>query len=115
MTKYLLAVHTDFDAAPPAPEVMTEMYANVDAFNKSLQTAGAWVFAGGLFPPSSATLVRAHEGDLVITDGPYAEAKEHLGGFWVVEADDLDGALEWARKGSVACHGAVEVRPFQEE
>jgi hypothetical protein len=73
------------------------------------------VFAGGLHPPSSATVVRSASGEISMTDGPYAESKEQMGGFWVIEAPDLDAALEWARKGSAACEGPVEVRPFQGE
>jgi hypothetical protein len=68
-----------------------------------------------LHPPSSATVVRAADGGTSMTDGPYAESKEQIGGFWIIEAADLDTALEWARKGSAACMGPVEVRPFQDE
>lgn len=117
MTQYLLSVHLDDAPAGPEPSAadVTAMYAAVDRFNDELRTAGAWVFAGGLHDPSTATVVRAHDGDVTVTDGPYAEAKEQLGGFWVIEAPDLDAALEWARGGSVACQGPVEVRPFQDE
>jgi hypothetical protein len=76
---------------------------------------GAWVFGGGLHPASTATVVRAQGGETMITDGPYAETKEQIGGFWVIEAPDLDAALEWARKATVACRGPIEVRPFQDE
>ena len=72
------------------------------------------MFAGGLQPPSSATVVRAQGGEVVTTDGPFAETKEQLGGFWIIDVPDLDAALDWARKGTVACGGPVEVRPFQE-
>jgi hypothetical protein len=88
----------------------------VAVFNTELQAAGAWVFAGGLYPPSTATVVRAvQDGDPLITDGPFAESKEYIGGFWVIQAADLDAALDWATRGSQACGLAVEVRPFQEE
>ncbi len=113
MTQYLLSVwhdHFDADVAAIEPADMERMFAQVDAFNTELQDTGAWVFAGGLNSPSSATVVRASAGDVSMTDGPYAESKEQIGGFWVIEAPDLDAALEWARKGSVACEGAVEVR-----
>ena len=81
---------------------------------REVQAAGSWVFAGGLHPITTATVVDASKaGDPVITDGPYAESKEQMGGFWVIEAANLDEALEWARKGSAACEGPVEVRPFQ--
>ena len=93
---------------------MQQAYKAVDAFNAELQSAGAWVFAGGLHPPATATVVRAQGGQVVTTDGPFAETKEQLGGFWVIKAADLDAALDWAAKGSAACGGPVEVRPFQE-
>ena len=87
----------------------------MDKVNADLQKAGAWVFGGGLHPPEIATVVRTAGGETVTTDGPFAETKEQLGGFWVIEAADLDAALEWAAKCSVACMGPVEVRPFQDE
>ena len=73
------------------------------------------MFAGGLHPPASATVVRSTDGEVSMTDGPYAESKEQMGGFWVIEAADLDAALDWARQGAAACEGPVEVRPFQGE
>jgi hypothetical protein len=114
MPQYLLAVHGPEGGSYASDEEMQRAFAQVAAFNTELQTAGAWVFAGGLHPASSATVVRAEGGKVVTTDGPYAETKEQLGGFWVIEAADLDAALAWAAKGSEACMGAVEVRPFQE-
>ena len=83
--------------------------------NNELQSSGAWVFAGGLHAPSTATVVDATKDDVTVTDGPYVETKEQIGGFWVIEAADLDAALEWAKKASKACGGPVEVRPFQDE
>ncbi|MEY9836411.1 YciI family protein [Streptacidiphilus sp. EB103A] len=116
MKQYLLAVHMVEGQAPPAPEVMQKMYADVDAFNQRLQADGAWVFAGGLHPADSATVVSVQEdGKVLTTDGPFAETKEHLGGFWIVRAADLDAALALAADGSRACRGPVEVRPFQED
>jgi hypothetical protein len=116
MTQYLLAVYGDEAAqAAVAPEDVQRMYAQVDTFNTELQDAKAWVFAGGLHSSSTATVVRAAGGEVVTTDGPYAETKEVLGGFWVIEAADLDAALEWAGKATLACEGPVEVRPFQSE
>ena len=117
MTQYLLSVHHDGseDFAGMTPETMQAMFEAVDKFNAEVKAAGAWVFAGGLTPPTSATTVRVNDGDLLITDGPFAETKEYLGGFWIIEADDLDAALAWAEKGAVACSGPVEVRAFQEE
>jgi hypothetical protein len=114
MKQYLLAVHM-VEGEPAAPEEqMQQTYKAVDAFNTELQSAGAWVFAGGLHPPATATVVRAQGGQVVTTDGPFAETKEQLGGFWVIKVPDLDAALDWAARGSAACGGAVEVRPFQE-
>ncbi len=114
MKQYLLAVHMVEGEPIPSDEQMQQAYQAVDAFNAKLQSAGAWVFAGGLHPPSTATVVRAQGGQVVTTDGPFAETKEQLGGFWVIKARDLDAALDWAAKGSAACGGPVEVRPFQE-
>src|SRR5438128_549762 len=102
MPQYMLSVHHSPDAMPPAPEDMQKVFDQVDTFNAEVQAAGAWVFAGGLEAPEIATVVDARTSDVVITDGPFAETKEHLGGFWVIEAADLDAALEWARKGSAA-------------
>ncbi len=85
--------------------------AQVGAFNDELERAGAWVFGAGLRPASSATVVRAAGGDVSMTDGPYAETKEQMGGFWIIEAADLDAALDWAAKAAAACEGPVEVRP----
>ncbi len=115
MKQYLLAVHSVEGQPLPSEEEMQRAFRQVDAFNAEVQAAGAWVFAGGLHPPSTATVVRVQDGDVVTTDGPFAETKEQLGGFWVIEAPDLDAALGWARKATVACSGPVEVRPFQEE
>ncbi|HEX9968624.1 MAG TPA: YciI family protein [Acidimicrobiales bacterium] len=116
MTQYLLAVHMVEGQAPYASDEETqEAYAAVDKFNAKLMEQGAWVFAGGLQPPETATVVTAKDGDVLVTDGPFAEAKEQLGGFWVIEAPDLDAALKWAAEGSAACRNPVEVRPFQEE
>jgi hypothetical protein len=115
MKQYLLSVHSVEGAALPSAEAMQQAYEGVAAFNAELQAAGAWVFAGGLHPPSTATVVRVEDGDVLTTDGPFAEGKEHIGGFWVVKAGDLDAALAWAVKAARACANPVEVRPFQEE
>jgi hypothetical protein len=114
MKQYLLSVHmVEGDPVPPEAEIQ-RMYQAVDAFNKELMSSGEWVFAGGLLPPDTATVVRAQGGKVVTTDGPFAETKEQLGGFWVVNAADLDAALAIAARGSAACRGPVEVRPFQD-
>jgi hypothetical protein len=115
MKQYMLSVHmVDGDATPSAEE-MDVLYKQVDVLNQEIMDAGAWVFGGGLHPASTATVVKAQDGEIVTTDGPFAESKEQLGGFWVIQAEDLDAALAWAAKGTVACGGPVEVRPFQED
>ena len=113
MTQYLLAVHHD-DQPPLSPEDMQQSFKDVDALNSEMEAAGAWVFAGGLHPPSTATVVRVIDVTVVTTDGPFAETKEQIGGFWVIQAADLDAALDWAAKATAACRLPVEVRPFQE-
>ncbi|HET6948859.1 MAG TPA: YciI family protein [Acidimicrobiales bacterium] len=115
MNQYLLAVYMVEGAEPPSEEETQQAFKDVDAFNADLQAQGAWVFAGGLHPADTATVVKADGGEVVTTDGPFAEAKEQIGGFWVVKAPDLDAALAWAAKGSAACRNPVEVRPFQDE
>lgn len=113
MKQYLLSVYQP-DGPTPPPEVLAEIMKKLDALNADLREAGAWVFAGGLHPPSSATVVRSKDNDFLLTDGPYTEGKEHLGGFTVVSAPDLDAALVWARRFADAVAPLpVEVRPFQ--
>jgi hypothetical protein len=113
MKQYLLGVYSD-ESAQLTDEQMQAAFKAVDEFNGELQRTGAWVFAGGLVPLASSTVVRAQGGEVVITDGPFAETKEQIGGFWVVNAPDLDAALDLAAKGSQACGWPVEVRPFQD-
>lgn len=114
MNQYLLSVHhREGDPMPPADE-MPKIFAAVDALNKVIKEKGAWVFAGGLHAASSATVVREKHGEILLTDGPFSEAKEQLGGFWVIKAKDLDEALAWAKQATVACRNPVEVRPFQD-
>ncbi len=113
MPQYLLSVHGSEDGNGTNPEDMQRAYADVDAFNTELQASGAWVFAGGLQPASTASVVRVTDGAVVQTDGPYLESKEHIGGFWIVEVADDAAAAAWAEKGAVACQNPVEVRPFQ--
>ena len=119
MTQYLLSVpdgRTDDNPLGPYAneEEMQAAFEATGKFNDELQARGKWVFAGGLHEPSSATVVDARGDDVVTTDGPFTESKEHIGGFWVVEADDLDEALALAAEGSRACRNPVEVRPFQD-
>ncbi len=115
MTQYMLSVHHSPDAPPPPPEDMQKAFKQVELVNQEMMSTGAWVFGGGLEAPDIATVVRTAGGETVMTDGPFAESKEQLGGFWVIEAADLDAALNWATKASAACMGPVEVRPFQAE
>ena len=116
MPLYMLSVHMVEGEAAPSEDEMQAAFKAVDVFNDKLQKAGQWVFGGGLYPADSATVVDASKGDDVLTtDGPFAEAKEHLGGFWIIKAPDLDAALKLAAEGSAACRGAVEVRPFQDD
>jgi len=114
MKQYLLSVYSPEGGTPPA-EVLDKIMRDVDALNHEIKAAGAWVFAGGLHPSSTATVVRLNDGDMLVTDGPFVEGKEHIGGFWVIKAPDLDVALEWGRKAALACTVPIEVRPFQEE
>ena len=112
MTQYLVAIHhpDDYDPAIAEDE---EMARDIDVLNEEMQAAGVRIFAGGLHPARSAKSLRAKSGGKVlITDGPYLETKEHIGGFWVLEAADMDEALAWGRKAVVACRAPVEVRPF---
>lgn len=117
MARYMLSVfgpaeRTDFGDYP-SKEAMLEAFADTGAFNELLQREGHFVFADGLEPATTATTVDGQGEKPIFTDGPYLETKEHLGGFWVIEAADLDEALELAARGSKACRGRVEVRPFQ--
>jgi hypothetical protein len=114
MKQYLLSIYQPDGPTPPPGElekVMREVYALIE----KTKAAGAWVFNGGLHPPSTATVVRLQDGDLLTTDGPYTEGKEHIGGFLIVKAPDLDAALEWARGLARVITLPIEVRPFQGE
>lgn len=115
MTQYLLSVCMVEGDPVPAADDMQRMFKQVDIFNAKLQKQGSWVFAGGLHPASTATVVRVQNGEVLTSDGPFAESKEQLGGFWVIEAPDLDAALSLAAEGAAACEAPVEVRPFQED
>ena len=114
MKQYLISVYQP-NGDPPPPEVLEKVMRDVDAWTQELKAAGAWVFTGGLHPPSTATVVRLQDGDVLTTDGPYAEGKEHVGGFTIIKAPDLDAALEWGRKLTWATTLPIEVRPFQGE
>ena len=114
MKQYLLSIYQP-DGGPPPPAVLDRVMRGLDALHLELKAAGAWVFVAGLDPPSTATVVRFQDGDVITTDGPYAEGKEHIGGFIVIRAPDLDSALEWGGKLSRATTLPVEVRPLQED
>jgi len=114
MGQYMLSVHMVEGEGAPSDEEIQQAFKDVDALNEEIQQAGAWVFAGGLEPAETATVVREEQGKILTTDGPFVEGKEHIGGFWVLDVADLDEALAWAKRATVACRGAVEVRPFQE-
>ena len=109
MRKYLLAIYQPEGEADP--EAMAQITTDLHRFNEELRESGSWVFTGGLHPPSTATVVRA---DGMLTDGPYVEGKEHIGGFWMITAPDLDAALAWGRKAAAATTLPIEVRPFQD-
>ena len=112
MAQYLLSVwHDEEYVVDFSGEEMQRLGAQVGAFNEELTAAGAWVFGGGLQPASSATVLRGDNGSVSMTDGPYAETKEQMGGLWVIEAADLDAALDWAAKAAAACGRPIEVRP----
>jgi hypothetical protein len=112
MKQYLLTVYQP-DEPPPPAEILEPVMRELDALNEEMRAAGAWVFAGGLHPPSTATVIRVSGTETLVTDGPFAEGKEHVGGFTIVRAPDLDAALEWGRKLARATTLPIEVRPFQ--
>jgi hypothetical protein len=112
MKQYLLSIYQP--EGRPAPEVLAEVTKNLDTLNQEMRAAGAWVFANGLHPPETATVLRATDDEILVTDGPFIEAREFLGGFTIVQAADLDEALTWGRRlAQVLKPLAVEVRPFQ--
>jgi hypothetical protein len=114
MKQYLLSVYQP-DGPVPTPDVLTKIKEDLEVLNREMKAAGAWVFAAGLHPPGTATVVKAQAGELLITDGPFTEAKEHVGGFTIVRAPDLDAALEWGSMLARATSLPIEVRPLQDE
>jgi hypothetical protein len=112
MTRYLLSVYQPSTGERPPPEVLARIDADLAAVHADLRAAGSWVFAGGLAGPSTATVVRADADEVLLTDGPFLEGKEHLGGLAIVEAEDLDEALGWARRFAAATTLPIEVQPF---
>jgi len=111
MKQYLLSIYQPTGGTAP-PELLEQVTADLEALNRELKESGAWVFAGGLHDPSAGTVLRLDGGDIVTTDGPFAEGKEHLGGITIITARDLDEALQWAGKLARATTLPVEVRPF---
>ncbi|MGI5224347.1 YciI family protein [Actinoallomurus sp. CA-142502] len=114
MKQYLLAVQLDESAPAPSDREFKEQMTRTGKVNDEMRSAGAWVFAGGLVSSHATTVVRPGNGTTTMTDGPFAETKEQLAGFWVIRVEDLDQALAWADKCALACEAPIEVRPFDE-
>jgi hypothetical protein len=114
MTRYLLSAHTVQGVArePMTPEQMQQSMAKIGILEREMKSGGAWLFSARLHEPETATVVRTSNGQVLTTDGPFVEAKEHLGGFYIIEAPDLDAALRWATKVSTTIHAPIEVRPI---
>jgi hypothetical protein len=115
MKQYLLSVCYPAGGSQPPPAVLNKIMGDVVALQKEMQSAGVWVFSGGLHAPDSATVLRHQNGDIVPTDGPFIESKEQIGGITIVRVPDLDAALLWARKLARATTTPIEVRPFMEQ
>jgi hypothetical protein len=114
MKQYLLSIYQP-DGGTPPPEFLERVMRDVNALIEDAKSAGVWVFNGGLHPPSAATVVRPQRDEVLITDGPYVEGKEHVGGFLIIKAPNLDSALEWARRAARVITLPIEVRPFHGE
>lgn len=113
MKQYMLTIYQP-EGEPPPPEVLDPIMRNVDELNAEMRESGAWVFAGGLHAPSTATVLQAKDDEVLMTDGPFAEGKEYIGGFTVIQAEDLDAALEWGRRlAKVLKPLWIEVRPME--
>ena len=112
MTQYLLSVVTPTDGTQPGPDELAAIGARIEAVQTRIREAGAWVFAGGLAAPSTATVLRPEGEEILVVDGPFAEGKEYLGGFSVIDVADLDEALRWGREHVAAIGLPIEVRPF---
>jgi hypothetical protein len=115
MKHYLLSVCYPAGGSPPQPAALNKITSDVVALRREMQSAGAWVFSGGLHASDSATVLRHQDGDIVLTDGPFIESKEQIGGITIVRVPDLDAALLWARRLARATTTPVEVRPFMEQ
>jgi hypothetical protein len=116
MARYLLSVRSAEGEAedPMTDEEMQRSWKQIQVLNEEIRSAGAWVFGGALHEPDTATVVRVSEGEVITTDGPFAESKEHLGGFYIIEAEDLDAAIAWASKTAAVVMKPIEVRPFRQ-
>jgi hypothetical protein len=114
MKQYLLSVCYPAGGQPPPPDALQRIMRDVRAVQTEMQSAGVWMFSGGLTPPTSATVLRHQGGDIVTTDGPFIESREQIGGITIVKVADLDAALAWGRKLARAIGTPIEVRPFQE-
>lgn len=115
MKQYLLSIYQP-EGDPPEPQLLDEVMRRLDALNQEMQEAGVWVFAAGLHHPSTATVLQARGDEVLMTDGPFAEGKEYLGGFTIIQTHDLDSALEWGSKlARVLTNLSVELRPFADE
>ncbi|GAB3208697.1 YciI family protein [Nocardia tengchongensis] len=112
MKQYLLSIYQPAEGDPP--DNLDEIMRDLETLNDEMRAAGAWVFAAGLYPPSTATVLRATGSEVLVTDGPFAEGKEQIGGFTVIRAEDLDAALEWAGRLAQVVALPIEVRPVQE-
>jgi hypothetical protein len=115
MPQYLIAVYDQPDTRSRPMEEMAPIYEAVGAVNQKMMDEGVFVFAGGLHDQAATTRVDARSGTPLVSDGPYLETKEYIGGFWVIQVADLDAALDWAKQASVACQQPLEIRPFMEE
>ena len=116
MKLYLISIYQPGDGTPPPPEILEPVMREMGAIRQELEAAGQWVFAGGLHAPSTATVLKVTGDDVLVTDGPFVEGKEHLGGFTIIKAPDLDAALAWGRRYARAAPAlSIEVRPFQGE
>jgi hypothetical protein len=113
MPHYMITIYQPDGGVPP-PEVLARVSRDLHVLNQEIKAAGAWVFSRGLHAPDTATVVRLRDRELLMTDGPYIEGKEHIGGFWIVNAADLDVALGWAQQAARATTLPIEVRPFQD-
>ena len=116
MAQYLLSVHSVEGEVrdPMTDEEMQQLMTRINVLEEEMKSGGAWVFSGRLTEPDTATVVRMSNGEVLTTDGPFAESKEHIGGFYIIEAADLDAALDWATKAAAACEQPVEVRPTED-